>query len=560
MSRPGSVWSHVYLIPKGSESNVVRRLLEDHGFLRPNITSIDWMNAYTTPIQLSDGIASNTVPDDSKAWNVFSVLLENTSSVVVLAGGCTLYNEAFVKLLEMIPLSFFRDIPFCTGAFSNRIVAKVPFSLQVVPAGTPKSAWKSKNSEIVFLTEDRLLQTVPKYSRAEVKSALCLMNSCKISDINRQNLKLILQAMWKARYGDFIELKNAVNSVVDTFNEVCIELIQELTASFFIQHFTETDTIDIFDLAAFCSWDDPCLEWDKKISSAMIEATIQTLFTQEPDFISNALNKLLTEELNVLGLRMIRSLANGMNEDIFSRYVIDNNDKISVLVSLNQRLALYTSVWKQPYGVQCDVLKTVSKEYDSISNDNYYTELLLKVYGNSTEKLAYRIYQLYGNLAINTFFMWAESNSFSSKRDWKNVCKYEPVLSVKLLCKASKPEVFIDVILVLDSYDKSLRMITINTWEVLYKQFCVNGDRSAKEAFAQFLMPIILMSKERYPDELAEFTFKYVHKIMAENRMDYCTWEKLSTILPEVSPIHMWDRCRRLRKAAKRRNYNIDFS
>ena len=79
------------------------------------------------------------------------------------------------------------------------------------------------------------------------------------------------------------------------------------------------------------------------------------------------------------------------------------------------------------------------------------------------------------------------------------------------------------------------------------------------ESYAQFILPCIIVSQYAFPNVLAQFAFQTVHSILAEDRMDYEEWENLSLILPEVSIYNSWDKCKRLRKAAKQKNYRISF-
>ena len=58
---------------------------------------------------------------------------------------------------------------------------------------------------------------------------------------------------------------------------------------------------------------------------------------------------------------------------------------------------------------------------------------------------------------------------------------------------------------------------------------------------------------------LQDIAFTTVHKILANDNMDYCRWEKLSELLPDVVWYNSWDKCKRLRKAARRKQYDVDF-
>ena len=58
----------------------------------------------------------------------------------------------------------------------------------------------------------------------------------------------------------------------------------------------------------------------------------------------------------------------------------------------------------------------------------------------------------------------------------------------------------------------------------------------------------------------SNFLFSTVHTLLANDEMEYNKWEQLSNLLPEVAWYNSWDKCKRLRKAAKQRSLSIDFS
>ncbi|WP_302642779.1 hypothetical protein [Dysosmobacter sp.] len=118
-------------------------------------------------------------------------------------------------------------------------------------------------------------------------------------------------------------------------------------------------------------------------------------------------------------------------------------------------------------------------------------------------------------------------------------------------------EVVIDV---LDPYDDDLLQVAPTVWEQLYQKFCgISAAYSVRIKYAQFVLPIILRSDNCFADELVRFAFTTVHKILANDNMDYCRWEKLSELLPDVVWYNSWDKCKRLRKAARRKQYDVDF-
>lgn len=117
-----------------------------------------------------------------------------------------------------------------------------------------------------------------------------------------------------------------------------------------------------------------------------------------------------------------------------------------------------------------------------------------------------------------------------------------------------------ELIDVLDPYDDDLLQVAPTVWEQLYQKFCgISAAYSVRIKYAQFVLPIILRSDNCFADELVRFAFTTVHKILANDNMDYCRWEKLSELLPDVVWYNSWDKCKRLRKAARRKQYDVDF-
>jgi len=49
---------------------------------------------------------------------------------------------------------------------------------------------------------------------------------------------------------------------------------------------------------------------------------------------------------------------------------------------------------------------------------------------------------------------------------------------------------------------------------------------------AQFLLPVILLKEELFPDDIVRFSFKIVNNRISEQRFDYQRWEKLEKLLP----------------------------
>lgn len=565
MPRPGCVWTHAFLIPSSLSNSEIKLLLAEKNFVRPDIARGDWKQAYTEEVRLDAGpnnSMSCIAPEEgTPAHRLLSLLVLKDSPVVISADSCTVYNEVLSILLQELPLSFFKEVPFCAGAFSNRMIDRTLFQLQVVPNEVSKSAWKMRETEVIFCTDDEVMRNKVAFHAAEISEAIGLLEVSGIGTFSRHELSQLLSLMVVIDTMPISALQEKIAGILNLCDGRYERLIQLVMRRCFA-NILETYSLKSGDaLADLCTveLELPC--WDTAISSEDIGNAVRKLLMLGDKAVFEMINRLFTGALNELGRRVLRSLANALDEKLFLDYITDNSDKTGVLVSLNPNLALYTRLWMCSYGIQSDALNALSRLYRESKNteDAFYKNLLLTIYKNSRESLIDRIYQSFSSLAIDAFFSWAEQTDNVSDYGWCRICRKEPVQSVTSLMGVTKQSVFLEVIGTLYSRDPALQTIKPEVWDTLYRRFCKGAAQIVQETYAKFLTPVILLSDNRFPEALADFAFKRVHRILAESRMDDMSWGDLSDILPELMVFNMWDRCKRLRKAVKNKGYSVDL-
>jgi hypothetical protein len=80
---------------------------------------------------------------------------------------------------------------------------------------------------------------------------------------------------------------------------------------------------------------------------------------------------------------------------------------------------------------------------------------------------------------------------------------------------------------------------------------------SKKIELSLFYLPLILRTDLKFPLNIVAFCFENINSSLANETLSYSEWDKLDRILPRVSWIKMWDKCRRLRKAIKQKGYKL---
>ena len=110
----------------------------------------------------------------------------------------------------------------------------------------------------------------------------------------------------------------------------------------------------------------------------------------------------------------------------------------------------------------------------------------------------------------------------------------------------------------IDAYSFSIMSVSKNQLQYIYSTILNDNNASAQDKLklAYFLMPIILRVKYAVPNNIVTFSFEHVHQSLANNVLPISEWKKLNKLLPETF-FDGWDKCKRLRKAMKKRGYNL---
>lgn len=565
MPRPGCVWTHSLIIPFNTHEAQLQSINFDTLFTRPNISLPNYIEFYSNPIKLNfDGNLSiyNNINSLSKlSYDCLSLIIENSEPIIITANKCDLYNYALEEIIKCMGISFIKDISFCTGAFSLRIMGETTFTIQIVPQSISKSKLRTNfKTKIISTINDSLFDVDLIYNKDDLKEAISFLFESEIFNLNIAKIKYVLELFLNLKNNKNISVKNIIDNCYSIFEQK--KFISKISYIVFNQ-LLENNNFDSKILIEFCTLDSEYSVWKNNISDEMISFAVSNLLQKEYGTILSVFKQLIDSNLNEIGEVTIKKIANGINNTSFIYFLNDSNyNALKTLLSFNQKFALNCDIWKLPIDIQYDIIKIISHEYESNKNDLFYGNVILLIYNTSQYDLSSRIYDSFNEFAINVFFEWIQSNKNNFNcTPWVNVCSYNSVFTVNKLNDFKLPETaFRQIISTLDPFENELLNCSIDIWLNLYNFYCQKAnDISTQNAFALFLLPIILRSKEIFPTELNNFAFSSVHSILARDQMDYFKWEKLSAFLPDVPLYSMWDKCKRLRKAAKNKNVTINL-
>ena len=300
------------------------------------------------------------------------------------------------------------------------------------------------------------------------------------------------------------------------------------------------------------------------ISKEVLTKVLNYLWLNEHNKMLTLLLRLMQNDLNSVGEKAAKYIATLISIEDYSLLLSENPRVSVVMIRFNWRLALCNDIWKQSKNIQIEVLhelrSTVCKN-ELVESE--YLDIIREALINCKYDLTVEMYKTFGDVVIDVFFELGNSvnkSTNASLKRWSGLCAKNQRLSVSKLTRIEDATLFEVVIDVLDPYDDDLLQVAPTVWEQLYQKFCgISAAYSVRIKYAQFVLPIILRSDNCFADELVRFAFTTVHKILANDNMDYCRWEKLSELLPDVVWYNSWDKCKRLRKAARRKQYDVDF-
>ena len=573
MPRLGCVWTHTLLLDCNSSTEINQIDLESL-FQRPNALKRTWKNFYMMPIEIDGACKSELTPSDIQktAYCLLSILTRHAEPVVAVAEDNATLNAALVYMLCDMGLNFFRDLTFCTGSFSNREVQKVPLDLQIVPSSVTRASFRSNRSKMFFLDISQYLcphnlhaASVAKRKSPQIRN---FVQSCGTQYYNYKNWFAFEQIYDLLIHLDKFSitqilclLEKNINNKRDVTN-----IMGKVFERIFLSQpmLPEGPSVLLPVLSDFLSTSDLLFGKDVFASEKVLKKVLDQMWQASRKDMIHFLPNLIGRGLNATGEKAVQYCAMLLTPSDFSLLLCQSPYLCALFLRLNWRLALCKDIWRQSKSVQTESLHELRKIMASknIIPDEC-TDILKGLYQTSQYCFAKDVYEMFGNISIESFFGCVESfkmETGSTVLQWCDVCAYNQSFSIQKLKCVHDPAIFQAVISVIDPYQETMLTEPADLWADLYQRFCLNTtSEDLKRTYAQFILPIILRSNEIFPNECVEFAFLTVHKILMENDMEPSKWEKVSEFLPKVEWFNEWDKCKRLRMAAENRGNKFDF-
>lgn len=584
MKRPGCVWTHTLLLDFAALKGLSQYTNIDNIFSKPMMQNDLFLEQYSQQLYIEE---SKFTPNNNENLNVknyiyneFSFLIhilcpffESMEPIIIAADSSVQYNSALEFLLLRTGRYFFKPISFCTGSLSNRILDRKPLDIQVVPAGLSRNIYRI-NPKFQMISGSKK-DSCPQWMDLIIKNFVTQEESEFKNFVLEFGDKYIERKYLKAFAEIYIIKTNNcestgvqyLNTIVDIFesceqsyivNKAFSLLFCDKKISTYLSGKSFSNILLNFSLSKQAN------NWVKMITETELNHVVEIILKEYTIEAKNLFKNLISNDINKFGESIIFAIASLITPNNLHQLTDGNGYESNILIKFNWELALSSYLWKQSLNSQIETLECLSNAYKNsdIALKNQFKSMIQVIFSMSLEDLSDQVYNAFGSLAVKTFFEWGEYIEKDSQlNQWAKLCNHNIDISTQLLVYTQNSKLFQSIISVLDAYDKAILSTNKDVWIDLYHRFCVNDcSQELSENFAQFILPLIIKSEDLYPTDIAYFAFKNVHDMLARDQINHNSWERLSKMLPEVAWNNNWDRCKRLRKAIKKKQYDFDIA
>ncbi|SHI10396.1 hypothetical protein SAMN02745823_02442 [Sporobacter termitidis DSM 10068] len=561
MSRPGCVWTHSLLLGLNDIEYLIYQIpnLLSY-FVRPD--SQDSFVYYSRPLETEVVIHSQDQFDQKKIQYLLWTMLGHEPPNIVYSHN----SVEYIKEVIYVWLMCYNELPpeysFITGSMSIRCDNAKIISLQFVPNELRNKVYRSDDG----ISTMKNINEVQKFPPWVTFTYDIIQNNGWHSFVMFR--KLFGTAYNKYKYLTlFIKLYSVFrgdNGCLNIFES--LELIEKVFSTDKI--YVGNKFIDLYFEGAFSLWGTDIsytntiiatlkFTW-LSISDDMLNALIGKGFVKDQIGAKKVVQYLTKVEDNQIQERYLFSYAHLLTADLLEKFSDMDYSICSVLVTINPSLAECVAIWKQSRGYQKGILDSLR----ICENDNRLNiNLIYTILDNSIYDFASEIYALWGEASIDIFLEYLLQIRFLLHEDTQTMlelCKAHSktatLMFEKQFTSLSSKQICTLLSIINPYSDRIANQPLVNMFKMLnIKDLSSNQ----KDDLADFYLPIILRSSQYFPDDLVAFVAYNVHDRLANLVYPENKWRKLQSLLPETSWLNQWDKCKRVRKAIKKKGYNI---
>ena len=568
MKRPGCVWTHTFFIKFDDLEALSKSKPIWEYFSRPAMSNEVDVSAYSNPLCIETPAVGELdvlyTLINSKTAYFLKPIFENNDPIYISAEGSEKYNLDMCFLWSRLVPSYWRNFSFCTGSLSNRSIERKALDVQIVPISIAKNLSRTvRNSRLISDSDET--KEVPVWLSI-IMDELVLQKKHEfkefISNFSDKYFHREYAKCFATLYSKIIALDgdivNLFNSISEMFSKKdCPDIRKRLLTMLLVPEnnisvFGQVDSAMALEkLSTDYKYD------DSDIDDQFLTGILRKTWESNSVVLHTTFSYWIHHDLNEFGERLVGVFATILKPSQLPIIMNSESRGSHILVSFNHKLALCEDLWMQSRNFQMEILNCLK----GCEDNNLISEIIMVIYTTSTEDISEQVYKVFGRAAIENYFMWAAKHEDAeSIQRWAKICSFDSSICIKELPNVQSIYILQSIIQALDPYASIVYCGNKQLWIAIYHRFCQNRSGQIMEkVFAPFILPIIMQSNEKYPDDIAFFAFNEVHKMLAEDQMRYDEWRKLDVLLPPVSWYNSWDKCKRIRKAAKKLKYEFEL-
>lgn len=561
MSRPGCVWTHSLLIPIQSAAfcaaNIDVLLTK---FKRPSISESQSKYSESLVINAHEIILQNY--DDKKIQYLIWVMIGQTPPNYIVAKD----SEEFIKELLFIWFTCYSelsyDYSFITGTSFIKSDNSNMISLQFCSKQVRNKLSHTSNN----ITLVKSIDNVQKFPQWVINTHEILLNGewgkflafkellCdgSLSEVSLTSLIKLYSCFYNKK--NSIDMYASLELIDKLFEEERPIIGNKLLELYFQGAFEEWGVYTAYSNIVVATIK---FHWINVLPETL-ELLIQKGFST--DFIgSKKIVQYLVKIDNLpLQEKYLPIYASLLSASSFESFSDMDYSVCNVLIAINSTLAGCDAIWKQSRGFQHGILNSLQICKNEYRLDNKVLRIILD---NSEFDFSSEIYNIWGETSICIFLEYLlgiEHLRHSDTSKMVELCKQYSYIAADLfekdLERLTSKQIF-ELMKIINPFTDKL---TSKSLISAYSVFDINSlSEYEKNEIADFYLPFIISSKDTFPYEIISFAVTNVHERLSKLTYPEEKWDKLQKFLPSVTVFTQWDRCKRLRKAIKKKGYDI---
>jgi hypothetical protein len=561
MTRPGCVWTHSLLIRLEDLTFCaynINYLLSL--FSRPNKKEIP--NSYAKPLEIIVAKTEYDHVDDKKLQYLIWIMLGQEPPNCVISKN----SEEYIKELLLVWFTCYnelhRDFSFITGT----------------------SSIKSGNANVISL---QFCSSNARNNMANLSNSISLMKN--ISEVQKfppwviSTRDLLIHQKWE----EFLKFKNLFSFQENS--NLSLTMFIKLYSCFYVGN----KSIDIYSSLELIDkgfenekstignnllnlyFDGKFKDWGKYHSySNLVIASLKFTWICLPQTTLEELIRKAFETDATNSKKIVHYLVNLENPEIQEKYLTFYATILSpsnleaftemdysvcnVLVAINPILAKSPAIWEQSVGFQQGIFDSlkICETTDLLGKD------IIKVILNTSKfDFASDIYAIWKEKSILEFLECLLGIQHLNHHDTSKMvelCKQHSCMASQLLSERFSEFSSEQILILFKIIDPYYDTISINVLVCVFPLLKIKSlSEDQRNEVADLYLPFILRDNYHFSDEIVAFSVLNIHGRLSKLSYPEGKWRKLQRLLPEASYFNQWDKCKRLRKAMKKKGFNI---